>query len=759
MSGSMQRFIPSLLFFFASVAVFGQITDSLLLGNPITLASVYVSANWANVYTPIAQSNLTASQFKAANLGQDIPYLLRLSPSVVETSDAGAGIGYTGIRIRGSDATAINVTLNGVPLNDAESQGVFWVNLPDFASNAAVIQVQRGIGTSTNGAGAFGGSINISTAKIIPEPYAELSQSVGSFGTLRSTIKVGTGIIDHKFSLDARLSRIVSDGYIDRASSNLRAYFLSAVYLGHRQSLRLNVFGGNEQTYQSWYGLPAQYIEVDSLRRFNPAGTERPNEPYQNQIDNYTQSHYQAVYQNDLSRHLRISATAHYTRGFGYYEEYKAAQSLSNYGIKTDSSTQNSDLVRQRWLDNHFYGSIVTANYHLHPNQPERFELTLSGAWNRYIGQHFGEVIWARNAGDSELGHRYYDNSATKTDYNTYAKLQSLVSKKANLYGYVDVQFRQVAYQFVGKNNDASDLNQQVQLPFFNPKAGLWTQRGQHRAYLSVALAHREPNRDDYTESSPKSRPKAEQLINTELGYQLIGKNLQIGANFYHMSYRNQLALTGLLNDVGGATRINLPKSSRTGIELEAAYSPTKRLRTNANTTLSHNNIPIFEEYIDNWDTGTQTLVTHTNTPIAYSPAVIAASQIEYDLMLPNSNKNRYSTLTGVLLGKYVGKQYVDNTNNDAASLPQYYTIDARLQYLLKPQNTWCKELAITLQISNLTNYSYSSNAWVYRFQSANYDPRPDDASARIENGDTYHLMGYFPQARRHLLVGATITF
>ncbi|MBK7409170.1 MAG: TonB-dependent receptor [Saprospirales bacterium] len=530
-----------------------------------------ITATRAGSRTPITYKNLNKEELEAQNFGQDIPFVLRFTPSLVETSDAGNGVGYTGLRIRGSDPTRINITINGIPLNDAESQGVYWVNMPDFTSSVEDIQVQRGVGTSTNGAGAFGASINLNTNKLRREPFAQLAGSAGSFNTWRRSVQFGSGLLAGHFTLEGRLSAISSDGYIDRAAAGLSSQFFSAAYLADRTTLRFNLFSGKEVTYQAWYGVPEAYLDDPDLRTYNPAGTEKAGTPYDNEVDNYQQTHYQLLYSRQLARRWNLNLNGHYTRGFGYYEQYKAGQVLAEYAIQ-GQGVDTSDLIRRLWLDNHFYGLTYALQFQSPGN---RLRWTLGGAWSRYLGDHYGEVIWARNAGDSEIRHRYYENEAEKRDFNVFSKWEYDLSDAWS--AYLDLQYRTIFYEFLGYDRQGNNVTQSVNLHFFNPKAGLFWQLGERTAaYASFAVGHREPNRNDYTESSPDSRPHPERVLNTEVGLQHTRKQWGFNANVYHMYYQDQLVLTGQLNDVGEYTRINVPVSYRLGMELEAQWQSTR---------------------------------------------------------------------------------------------------------------------------------------------------------------------------------------
>ncbi|MCB9285489.1 MAG: TonB-dependent receptor [Lewinellaceae bacterium] len=697
-----------------------------------TLENLVVSAIRAGAHTPITYKNLGKEELETNNLGQDVPYILRFTPSLVETSDAGNGVGYTGLRIRGSDPTRINITINGIPLNDAESQGVYWVNLPDLTSSTEDIQIQRGVGTSTNGAGAFGASINLNTNKYRQEPFAQLAGSAGSFNTWRRSAQFGSGLLNQHFTVEGRLSAISSDGYIDRASADLSSYYFSGAYLGDRTSLRFNLFSGHEVTYQAWYGVPEAYLDDPELRTYNPAGTEKAGDPYDNEVDDYQQTHYQLLFNRQLSARWSLNLNGHYTRGYGFYEQYKAEQDLAGYGIQAEG-VETSDLIRRLWLDNHFYGITYALNY-----QGNRMQWTLGGAANRYLGNHYGEVIWARFAGDSEIRHRYYENKAEKRDINVFSKWEYSLSKAWS--AYLDLQYRTIFYEFLGYDRQGNNVTQSVDLHFFNPKAGLFWQVDEHTAaYASFAVGHREPNRNDYTDSSPDSRPRAERMFNTEVGFQHIRRQWGLHANLYHMYYQDQLVLTGQLNDVGEYTRINVPVSYRLGLELEARWQSSGGWKATGGLTISRNKISGFQEYLDQYDEGFnwlgQALLEPGDVDLAFSPGLIGTAQIGYDFLFrKGANKGR--SLELALLNKYVGKQYLDNSGAADSALDPYFYSDLRLTLALPLK--WVERMELAFQVSNLWNRYYASNGWSYRYRVGD---------------EVFTDKGFYPQAGRNFLV------
>ena len=747
-----------------SIIIKGDMRLDIEVSRQIEFDELIVSATRAGEKTPMTYTNVDKEYLEKNNLGQDVPYLLKTTPSVVVSSDAGTGIGYTGIRVRGSDPTRINVTINGIPLNDSESQGVFWVNMPDFTTSVDNIQIQRGVGTSTNGAGAFGASINLNTSKVQKEAYAQLSNSVGSFNTLKNNIQLGSGLIKNKFTFDARLSSIKSDGFIDRAAVDLVSYYLSGAYISDKTSIRLNTFSGHEVTYQAWNGVPAQYVDREELRSFNTAGTEKSGTPHDNEVDDYSQTHYQALLNYQINDNWNFNGAFHYTKGAGFFEQYKARENFIDYGLNNieleNDTITSTDLIRRRWLDNDFYGVTYALKYN-----PDKFDFTLGGGWNKYKGKHFGEIIWAEFMSNGEQGHRYYDNDAEKTDFNIFGKFSTeLVSQ---LYGYVDLQFRRVDYEFLGLGANGNPLATSASLNFFNPKLGLtyeWYNSTQ--VYVSFAVGNREPNRNDYTESTPTSRPVHETLYNTELGIRQNFRGFAWGVNGYLMQYNNQLVVTGQLNDVGASTRVNVKDSHRFGVELEAAREIMTGLTLTANATFSQNRVKKFTEYIDNWDYWYQDFslpeseleplqfeVEHKDTDLAYSPNIIFSGGLDYNVFKEEDKQQLNISLSS----KYVGQQFLDNTSNENTMLDAFFYSDLRIGYMIGTK--WIKEIGITFLVRNIFDAKYSNNGWTYRYESKGYDGRGDDPSTRLENDAIYNLTGFYPQAGRNYLLGVNLKF
>lgn len=719
------------------------ITIDIKLGeSPLRLDELIVQATRANERTPMTFTNLEREDIEMRNLGQDVPYVLRWSPSAVVTSDAGTGIGYTGIRIRGTDPTRINVTINGIPLNDAESQGVFWVNMPDFLTSTEDVQVQRGVGSSTNGPGAFGATINLNTSTLKEEPYVRLNGTAGSFNTWKGNVQFGTGLLGKGFTLDGRLSQITSDGYIDRASADLQSYYLSAAYTGENSLLRANVFSGHEITYQAWNGVPPGLLDDPETRTFNSAGMERSEtNPYENEVDNYRQTHYQLLFSQKLPANWNLNLALHYTKGAGYFEQYKADQTLLDYGIPNvavgNETIETTDLIRRLWLDNDFYGGTYALNYR---DGQRGWEFTLGGAYSRYEGGHFGELVWARFAGESELGDHYYDNDGLKTDFNTYGKLNYELGGGLN--AYLDLQYRRVYYEFLGFNRARENVTQDDELHFFNPKAGLlYALNNRTELYASFAVANREPNRNDYTQSTPDTRPRPERLYDTEVGWRQSWNRAGLEITGYYMYYTDQLALNGQINDVGEYTRVNIDASYRLGLEIVGGLDLTNRLHLRGNATFSRNKVREFTEFVDVYDADfnwlEQRAVQHEHTDLAFSPNVITGAEISYDLI---QKEKQNATVT--LMSKYVGKQYIDNTSDENNVIDPYAFTDVRLQYSV--QTSFAKEISFNLLVQNIFDNLYETNAWSYRYVFA---------------GQTAVDQGFYPQAGTNFLLGMQIAF
>ena len=709
---------------------------------------VIVSATRAGTNTPVALQNLDKKTIATANFGQDLPVLIGNSISAVATSDAGNGMGYTALRIRGTDMTRINVTINGLPLNDPESHNVYWVDLPDFASSTDNIQIQRGVGTSTNGASAFGASINLQSSHLKTDPYAEINSSFGSFNTLKNTLSFGSGLINKHFSMDGRISKLNSDGYIDRASSDLLSYYISGAYTSGKDLVRFNIISGKEKTYQSWDGVPSNVL--DTNRTYNGTGLYYDNSGvqhyYDNETDNYIQTHYQAIYSHEFNKKLYLNAAAHHTSGAGYYEQYRESDKLSDYGIENirlnapfyligndtiqtpDSTISQSDLIRQKHLANTFSGLTWSLNYHT-----ARLKSSIGGSWNTYDGNHFGRVIWSQFTGNTEINHEWYRSKALKTDFNIYAKAEYLLA--TNLHAWADLQYRRVYYSIDGIDDDQRDITQQHTFNFFNPKAGLSIDLNTNQSmYFSLSVASREPNRDNFVDADPsKPAPTPERLYDVEAGYTYNNSHVSLNANAYYMYYHNQLVLTGAINDVGAPIMVNVPVSYRAGIEISARVLLSRNLKWEPAVTLSRNKIKSFTEFIDNWDTWEQIAADHSNTDLSFSPAVVASNSLSW-MVINGLNIN--------LISKFVGRQYIDNTQSNDRQLDPYFVNNLLFGYTLNPK--FVKEIGFSFIINNILNEKYESNAWVYRYSS----------------GDTMQkLDGYFPQAGINFMAGITVKF
>lgn len=695
-----------------SFSAYAQEKDS-IQGKLVQLNEVTVSSVRVTEKTPVTFSNLKQQEINTRNLGQDIPILMNYMPSVVTTSDAGNGVGYTGIRVRGSDASRVNVTINGIPYNDSESHGTFWVNMPDFASSLQSIQLQRGVGTSTNGAGAFGASLNMLTEAPSNVGGGEISNSFGSFNTRKHTVKFSTGLSDKGFELSGRLSKLNSDGYIDRATSDLKSYFLQGSYLGKTTTIKSLVFGGKEITYQAWNGIDSDKLKTN--RRYNPSGeytdVNGNTRYHDNEVDNYQQDHAQLHWYEKVSSKWKTHLAFHYTKGRGFYENYKVGSDFSDYRLSPiqikDSTITSTDLIRQKWLDNHFYGTVFSANY-----KDEKLDFIVGGGVNKYEGNHFGKVIWARYASQSQISDKYYNDHAYKTDGNIYAKANYQIIEKLSVYG--DLQFRNVNYKTNG--GDPGVVNDHFN--FFNPKAGLtYTINTKNNIYTSYARANREPNRTDYETFKPKS----EQLDDIELGWRYNNSKTIFNINGYYMKYKNQLVKTGELNDVGSELRNNVKDSYRIGLEFDGRFSLSNKFVFVQNMTISSNKIKNYKLNLYGEE------VNYGDTNISFSPNVIASSILIYKPI---------SSIQMSIMSKYVGEQYAGNIDTEVTKLDAYEVVDFNVFYEIKTK-TFFKTITISGLINNVLNAKYVSNAYLW--------------------GDSY--MSYYPQATRNFLLGLQLKF
>ncbi len=693
----------SVFYFLFSNYTFSQEKDSTKVNQ---LDEVLVSAIRITKKTPVSFSNLDKKEIAKRNLGQDIPILMNFLPSVVTTSDAGNGFGYTGIRVRGSDATRVNVTINGIPYNDSESHGTYWVNMPDFASSVESLQLQRGVGTSTNGSGAFGASLNMLTDSYSEKSAGEISNSFGSFNSRKHTVKFSTGLMNNHFELAGRVSNLKSDGYIDRASSNLKSYFLQGTYISKTTLLKALVFGGTEKTYQSWNGIDGETLKTD--RTFNSAGIfidENGNERfYDNETDNYQQDHYQLHWNEKMTKNWSTNLAFHYTKGKGYYENYKEDADFADYDLKIDLTQPvlTTDLIRQKWLDNDFYGATFSTNY-----KKEKLDFLIGGGWNKYLGDHFGKVIWARNASTSELGDTYYNNYGYKTDGNLFAKINYQIIKKLIFFG--DLQYRRVNYKANGVQENY--LNETFY--FFNPKTGLtYSVNNINEIYFSFAVANREPNRTDYEGGNAKP----EKLNDFELGWRYNSNKLKLNTNLYYMLYRDQLILTGNLDDVGNPIRSNSEKSYRLGLEIDATIPFSKKIVIRPNITISKNRNQDLNVSGENFG----------NKDIAFSPSIVAGNSFVFQ---------PFEDLQINWLSKFVGEQFMNNIESPEAKLESYFVNDLNITYEYKTKSVF-KSVVFSGLINNFLNKKYISNGYMY---------------------DIYPY--YYPQAGIHFLAGITLKF
>jgi len=689
------------------------------------LQPVEVKALRAGEKAPFTKTDIAKKEIETTNVGQDLPFLLNQTPSVVINSDAGNGVGYTGIYIRGTDDSRINMTLNGIPYNDAEEQAIFFVDLPDFASSVNSIQIQRGVGTSSNGAGAFGATINFSTNEFNEKPYAEFNNSYGSFNTWKNTIKAGSGLIDGHFTIDVRLSRISSDGYIDRATSNLKSFYLSTAWYSKKSSLRFNVLQGNEKTYQAWNGIPQAkwdgnqaaleqhyqdnvgslyFNQQDSLNLFRSNNRTYNYFTYKNQTDNYWQNHYQLFFNHEFSNELALNTAVFLTRGYGYYEEYHDQGDSANakytaYGLQPyvlgGDTLQSTDLVRQRWLDNYFYGSVFSLQY-----KKNNTQLYFGGGWDRYDGKHYGNVIWAANGGFPD-DYRYYSEPAIKIDYNVYAKLQQNLNEHWTTFA--DLQYRHLDYELDGFDDNPL-IMVHPKYNFVNPKVGITYTHYNWQAYFSYALSNHEPNRDDF-EAGVNDQPKPEMLHDFELGVGEKGLKYSWGATAYYMLYHDQLVLTGKINDVGDYTRDNIPRSYRLGIELQGSVHPVRWFSADGNIALSRNKVFNYVEYDDDYDNGGQVSHAYKTTDIAFSPSVVAA-------LTPVFTPVKHFSVA--LPAKYVSREYLDNAQQETRKLDGYYVQNLRAVYTLtgKP----FRETNFIFQLNNVFDKRYTPNGYTYSY-------------------------------------------
>lgn len=683
---------------------------------------VVIKASRVNVNSPAAFVDISKSEISTNNIGKDLPFIIANSPSVVVTSDAGNGVGYTGFRVRGSDMTRINITMNGVPMNDAESHSVYFVDLPDLASSIDNIQIQRGVGTSTNGAGAFGASINMQTTTLNDQAYAKYDGRIGSFNTLKNTLSFGTGLLKNNLAFDGRLSKIHSDGYIDRASADLKSLYFSGGYFGDKDILKFIILSGKEVTYQAWGGMPK--ASLDTNRTYNPY-------TYDNEVDDYQQDYYQLHYAHSFTPKMSLNASVFYTRGKGYYEQFKEDRDFVDYllddVIMGSDTITSTDLIQRKWLDNHFYGGNVSLNY-----QDKKLEANVGLGWNQYDGDHFGQVIWAKYASNGEIRHQWYDNNGLKTDLNIYGKVNYMITSSFSAFG--DLQYRKIDYKIKGTHDDLRDIGQQHDFNFVNPKIGITGHIGNlMKVYGSFAIANREPSRSNYKDADEGYQPKPEQLQDFEAGLRVNSQSFAFNVNFFYMNYKDQLVATGKINNVGEAIMTNVPESYRMGVEISGGAKIIDAIRWDFNIALSKNKIKDFTMFIDNWDTWEQEKVPLGETNLILSPNTIANSIFTFT---PLKNFDI------VWVAKYVSRQYVDNTSYEYNSLDPYFVNDLKFSYGLTTH--FFKAIRFHLDLQNVLSEKYESYAWVYNYQTG---------------GQREVIDGYFPMAPINFMAGITIEF
>lgn len=719
----------------SNINISKDVTRNFILKQSVIFSDeVIISAIRAKDESPTTYTIMNQSQIEKRNTGKDLPYILKTTPSVVVSSDAGAGVGYTSMRIRGTDLTGINVTLNGVPVNDAESHSVYFVDLPDLASSITDVQIQRGVGTSTVGSASFGASININTIDQNRDPYTELSTAFGSFNTSKTTLKYGTGIINNHWNFGGRLSYVRSDGFVDRASSDLRSAYFSGGYTGDKDILKAVVLLGSEKTYQSWYGVPKDSLKTN--RTYNPAGEMYDSQGnflgyYDNQTDNYTQNYYQLHYAHSFSDKLNFASSAFLTTGKGYYESYKNDEDYEDYGIKDtiigNDTISSTNLVRQKWLDNRYYGLNLSMNY-----SSERLDFSIGGGWSKYDGDHYGKIIWAQVIPVNQLDKDWYFNNGIKTDLNFFAKANYRLTENISLYG--DLQYRTINYDIDGIHDDMGDLTQSHNYNFINPKGGIFYSLNDNNSlYLSVGVSNREPNRSIYRDADTSQNIVPERLIDYELGYKFQNNRFNVEANLFYMDYKDQFVLTGKINNVGTPIMTNVDKSYRAGIELMAGVNIARFFDWNFNTSFSRNKIADFTAYVDNWDTWGQEKEELGTTDISFSPNVIINNDFTFK---PVKN------LKLSLVSKYVGRQYIDNTSNIDRSLDPYFVNNINIFYTIR--TNLIKEIDLMLTLNNILNEEYETNAWVYRY---------------YFGGVEQEMNGYFPQAGFNFMFGLNLKF
>lgn len=728
----------------------------------VELQNVQVVATRATHKTPVAFTNMSKEQLKAVNFGQDIPYLLSLTPSITMTSDAGNGIGYTSLRVRGTDPSRINITTNGIPMNDAESAQLYWVNMGDFASSVQSMQIQRGVGTSTNGAGAFGATLNMQTENIGVEPFIGLDLSGGSYYSHKQTLRFGTGLLGEHWGIQGRLSNIGSKGYLDRASTKLNSYFLQAGYFGENTMVKFITFNGVEETYHAW-NYTSKYEQSLYGRRYNSCGeyydADGNTRYYDNQTDNYHQQNYQLIWNQRLSNVLSLNAALHYTKGQGYYEEYKRKRTLFEYDLDNAMTWATSDLVRQKKMDNDFYGVVASIQY----DNKSNLQATLGGGWNKYDGNHFGLVKWVKSPVDALLpDHKYYDNNTKKTDFNVYGKVTYEFLRGLN--AFVDLQYRHVGVKMEGPTDEINwDNNQRIvynmdeSFNFFNPKFGLnYDITPNHKVYASYAIAHKEPTRNNFENNinAELEMPKAERLNDLEVGYKYQSTVFTAGANFYWMNYKDQFVLTGEIDKIGEAITRNVPKSYRLGVEVEAALKPVEWFRWDVNATWSKNRVKgITVQLTDNSvaDLGDQ--------PLAFSPEWIANNIFTFN----------YKGLNASIQSQYIGEQYMTNTGlksyqtlddngqpvDVSMMLDGHFTTNIDLAYNFKLPKFGIKDVTVGVTLYNIFSAEYDNNGWA----APAYTKENGKVVATGWSSSDQYEAGFAPSAPFNMMAHLSINF
>ncbi|MCX6224335.1 MAG: TonB-dependent receptor [Bacteroidia bacterium] len=670
---------------------------------------------------PVTFTDLSCEDIRTDNQTRDIPYLLLNTPSVVATSDAGAGVGYSALRIRGTDPSRINVTINGVPFNDSESHEVYWVDIPDIVSSIDNIQIQRGVGSSTQGAAAFGANINLQTNALNPHPNMEFNSTAGSFNTWKTNLTGGTGLIHDHFSMDVRLSKIHSDGFIDRAFTDLGSAYVSGGYFSKKNIIKATFFTGHERTYQAWGGVPSEKLQTN--RTFNPY-------TYKDEVDDYQQDNAQIHWSGQLSRKLDFSLALHYTGGLGYYEQYREGETLADYlinpAILGGDTVTESDLVRRKWLNNHFYGTVYCVSY-----RAKTLSLTAGGGINQYTGDHYGRVIWAKYASDAGTDHEYYLSRGIKNEANQFFKINYQFLGKAGLYA--DMQYRLINYRITGTDDNLSNISQNHRYHFLNPKVGLTYEiSDHHKSYVSYSIAHREPTRSNFTDAPANQEIRPEILRDLEIGYQADINPVNASLTLYWMDYTDQLILTGQINNVGAPIMVNIPSSFRSGVESAIRINPGKSLQFEFNLTLSRNKIRNFTEYIDDWDTGAQRIQNLGMTDLAFSPDIISGGRLTWLIV---------NDLRLMLDSRYVGRQYINNTSDITRSLDPYWINNISMSWTIRPPKI--NEIVLFFQVNNILNHQYETNAWIYSYYS---------------EGQRNKMDGYFPQAGINFMGGLRVS-